>query len=102
MCLVVAWVQFVAPLRRPDHDSGTASAYQGALANSRGPLRAAHDLPQAASEKVAVERNETRLRPERYANLLRNVAELELSVRASNCFKAANIRTIADLVPKTE
>ncbi len=28
--------------------------------------------------------------------------ELELSVRASNCFKAANIRTIADLVPKTE
>src|SRR5262249_39885550 len=33
---------------------------------------------------------------------LRNVAELELSVRASNCLKTANIRTIADLVPKTE
>ena len=59
-------------------------------------------FPQATSEKVAVERNETRLRIERNANLLRNVAELEVSVRASNCFKAANIQTIADLVPKTE
>src|SRR5881296_1760775 len=29
-------------------------------------------------------------------------AELELSVRASNCLKTANIRTIADLVQKTE
>jgi len=59
-------------------------------------------FPQATSEKVGVERNETRLRLERNANLLRNVAELELSVRASNCLKTANIRTIADLVPKTE
>jgi DNA-directed RNA polymerase subunit alpha len=30
------------------------------------------------------------------------VDELELSVRAFNCLKAANIRTIADLVQKTE
>ena len=59
-------------------------------------------FPPATSEKVGVERNETRLRLERNVNLLRNVAELEVSVRASNCFKAANIRTIADLVPKTE
>src|SRR5215471_19448627 len=59
-------------------------------------------FPQATAEKAADECNETRLRLERNANLLRNVAELELSVRASNCFKAANIRTIADLVPKTE
>src|SRR5215467_13971326 len=59
-------------------------------------------FPQATSEKVGVERDATRLRLERNVNLLRNVAELELSVRASNCFKAANIRTIADLVPKTE
>ena len=59
-------------------------------------------FPPATSEKVGVERNETRLRLQRNVNLLRNVAELELSVRASNCFKAANIRTIADLVPKTE
>jgi DNA-directed RNA polymerase subunit alpha len=35
-------------------------------------------------------------------NLFRNVEELELSVRASNCLKTANIRTIADLVQRTE
>src|SRR5215468_2996526 len=37
MCLVVAWVQFVAPLLRPDHNSGTASAYQG-VPSPRGDL----------------------------------------------------------------
>src|SRR5881296_250215 len=60
------------------------------------------NFPQAALEKVVAERSETRLRLERNTNLLRNVAELEVSARASNCFKAANIQTIADLVPKTE
>jgi DNA-directed RNA polymerase subunit alpha len=35
-------------------------------------------------------------------NLLRGVDELELSVRSYNCFKNANIKTIADLVQKTE
>jgi len=30
------------------------------------------------------------------------VDELELSVRSYNCFKNANIKTIADLVQKTE
>ena len=35
-------------------------------------------------------------------NLFRTVDELELSVRASNCLKTANIRTISDLVGKTE
>ena len=35
-------------------------------------------------------------------NLFRSVDELELSVRASNCLKTANIRTIADLVQRTE
>lgn len=35
-------------------------------------------------------------------NLLKSVDELELSVRAYNCFKNANITTIADLVQKTE
>ncbi len=35
-------------------------------------------------------------------NLLRSVNELELSVRAANCLKNANIKTIADLVQKTE
>jgi len=35
-------------------------------------------------------------------HLFRNVDELELSVRASNCLKTASIRTIADLVQKSE
>jgi DNA-directed RNA polymerase subunit alpha len=45
---------------------------------------------------------ETGPRAELNENLFRNVDELELSVRASNCLKTANIRTIADLVQKTE
>lgn len=36
------------------------------------------------------------------ANLLKSVNELELSVRSYNCLKNANIKTIADLVQKTE
>ncbi len=35
-------------------------------------------------------------------NLLKSVDELELSVRAHNCLKNANIRTIADLVQRSE
>lgn len=35
-------------------------------------------------------------------NLLRSVDELELSVRAYNCLKNANIKTISELVQKTE
>src|SRR5204862_337238 len=58
--------------------------------------------PEATSEEEAAERDETRPRTELNENLFRNVDELELSVRASNCLKTANIRTIADLVQKTE
>lgn len=35
-------------------------------------------------------------------NLSKNIDELELSVRAHNCLKNANIKTIGDLVQKTE
>jgi DNA-directed RNA polymerase subunit alpha len=35
-------------------------------------------------------------------NLLKHIDELELSVRACNCLRNANIKTIADLVQKTE
>ena len=45
---------------------------------------------------------EPAVRSEVNEHLFRNVDELELSVRASNCLKTANIRTIADLVQKTE
>ncbi len=39
---------------------------------------------------------------EMYRNLMRSVDELELSVRSQNCLSRANIRTIADLVQRTE
>jgi DNA-directed RNA polymerase subunit alpha len=58
------------------------------------------------SAPAEAERRETGVevtaRVELNEHLFRNVDELELSVRASNCLKTANIRTIADLVQKTE
>ncbi|MCI0570696.1 MAG: DNA-directed RNA polymerase subunit alpha [Myxococcaceae bacterium] len=51
-------------------------------------------------EPVAVEapREEAKLNE----NLFRSVDELELSVRSANCLQQANIKTIGDLVQKTE
>ena len=45
-----------------------------------------------------IDRENERLRE----NLLRSIEELELSVRSYNCLKNADIRSIADLVQKTE
>lgn len=42
------------------------------------------------------------INPSLKENLLKNIDELELSVRAYNCLKNANIKTVADLVQKTE
>ncbi len=60
------------------------------------------NFPDTSPQEEAAERDEVRPRTELNENLFRNVDELELSVRASNCLKTANIRTIADLVQKTE
>jgi DNA-directed RNA polymerase subunit alpha len=61
------------------------------------------DFPElVAQEEEDAERGEMRPGTELNDNLFRNVDELELSVRASNCLKTANIRTIADLVQKSE
>jgi DNA-directed RNA polymerase subunit alpha len=61
------------------------------------------DFPEVVlQEDDDAERGEPRPGAELNDNLFRNVDELELSVRASNCLKTANIRTIADLVQKTE
>ena len=61
------------------------------------------EFPEVAPpEESAEPGEEPRPRAELNENLFRNVDELELSVRASNCLKTANIRTIADLVQKTE
>ena len=64
------------------------------LTDFPAPAPQEQERPEAGLEPaVRVELNE---------HLFRNVDELELSVRASNCLKTANIRTIADLVQKTE
>jgi len=62
------------------------------------------DFPQATPVETegADPGTEPIVRSEVNEHLFRNVDELELSVRASNCLKTANIRTIADLVQKTE
>ncbi len=60
------------------------------------------NFPEAAPQEETAERDEFRPRVELNENLFRNVDELELSVRASNCLKTANIRSIADLVQKSE
>jgi DNA-directed RNA polymerase subunit alpha len=59
-------------------------------------------FPDVQPETEEVEPDEVRPRAELNENLFRNVDELELSVRASNCLKTANIRTIADLVQRSE
>ena len=60
------------------------------------------NFPETAAPEEEVVTDELRPRVEMNENLFRNVDELELSVRASNCLKTANIRTIADLVQKSE
>jgi DNA-directed RNA polymerase subunit alpha len=61
------------------------------------------DFPQTPpTEAEGGEAAEPAARTELNEHLFRNVDELELSVRASNCLKTASIRTIADLVQKTE
>src|SRR3989475_4500789 len=56
------------------------------------------NFPDASPQAEPAERDEAHPRAELNENLFRNVDELELSVRASNCLKTANIRTLADLV----
>src|SRR5262249_21388969 len=60
------------------------------------------NFPQTTPQEEDVEHAETRPGAELNDNLFRSADELVLSVRASNCLKTANIRTIADLVQKTE
>lgn len=60
------------------------------------------NFPEATPPEEDAARDELRPRTELNENLFRNVDELELSVRASNCLKTANIRTIADLVQRSE
>ena len=53
-------------------------------------------------EKKALPETEKPSENQLNENLLKNVDELELSVRSANCLKNANIKTIYELVQKTE
>jgi DNA-directed RNA polymerase subunit alpha len=56
-------------------------------------------LPEEVEEEeVEMTKEEIAL----YEKLRLPISELELSVRSSNCLREANIKTIADLVKKTE
>src|SRR3989339_845626 len=55
-------------------------------------------LPEEEEQVEEVSAEEESL----YAKLRLPISELELSVRSSNCLKDANIKTIAELVKKTE
>jgi DNA-directed RNA polymerase subunit alpha len=82
---------------------GTISP-RDALSTGAGILREHLDIfinPEERSEgKSEVGSEESQREVNR--NLSRSVNELELSVRAANCLKNANIKTIADLVQKSE
>lgn len=77
---------------------------QAAVAEAAGLLEDHFDLfvhfPQAVVAEAEVAPAAPRVEPNE--NLFRSVDELELSVRAYNCLKTANIRTIADLVQRSE
>ncbi len=55
-------------------------------------------LPEDIEEEPEMTREELAL----YEKLRLPISELELSVRSSNCLREANIKTIADLVKRTE
>ncbi|MEW6542046.1 MAG: DNA-directed RNA polymerase subunit alpha [Nitrospirota bacterium] len=79
-------------------------APQDALSTAAGILREHVNIfinPEELGEAKPAVRKEEEKR-ELNKNLFRSVNELELSVRAANCLKNANIKTIADLVQKTE
>ena len=82
---------------------GTISP-RDALSNAAGILREHLDIfinPEERNEGKSEAGYEESHR-EVNKNLSRSVNELELSVRAANCLKNANIKTIADLVQKSE
>jgi DNA-directed RNA polymerase subunit alpha len=79
-----------------------AAAVGEAAAILEGHFDLLTNFPEATPHEEEVVADEVRPRAELNENLFRNVDELELSVRASNCLKTANIRTIADLVQKSE
>ena len=61
-----------------------------------------HGSPPPDAEAAGTRRRQPVVRTDLNEHLFRSVDEFELLVRASNCLKTANIRSIADLVQRTE
>ncbi len=59
-------------------------------------------LPSEEKDEPAQEESDEDGKAQINQHLFRSVNELELSVRAANCLKNANIKTIGDLVQKSE
>lgn len=81
-----------------------SSSPEDALSTAASILREHLNIFIHPEEKGEMKPEEQRLEEKREVNknLFRSVNELELSVRAANCLKNANIKTIADLVQRTE
>lgn len=77
---------------------------QEAISSAAGILREhlAICIPSEERREVEPDSSESEAQAELHNNLARSVNELELSVRAANCLKNANIKTIGDLVYRTE
>ena len=95
---------------RTDYDRLTIEVYtngaidpEKAMINSAELLISHLNYLKSFSEPLEEKPAETDLRKNRLKELFnRSVDELELSVRSSNCLKAANIKTLGELVQKTE
>jgi len=97
--------------RMTDYDKLTMEVWtdatispRDALSKAAGILREHLDIFINPEERTAG-RADARIEKSQHEenkHLSRSVNELELSVRAANCLKNANIKTIADLVQKTE
>ena len=59
-------------------------------------------IPSEEMREAEPDSSQNEVQAEFTKNLSRSVNELELSVRAANCLKNANIKTIEDLVQRTE
>ncbi len=97
--------------RMTDYDKLTMEIWTDATINPRdalstaaGILREHLDIFINPEERSEGKREQGFEESQREVNkhLSRSVNELELSVRAANCLKNANIKTIADLVQKSE
>lgn len=77
---------------------------QEAISSAAGILREhlAICIPSEEMREVEPDSSQTEMQVELHKNLSRSVNELELSVRAANCLKNANIKTIEDLVHRSE